>query len=434
MMRFILLLVALSCTSAQLLPRCPNYQTTVNFTQKFADQMQKRAGGYIVRLSNGATDACQRLQFVDGNDFNVTFIDVANFKRNYTNRHSVKTAESTSPAHLHLTMHPRLFGSDNRGSLKLYPLVARDDMVAFVSCIERGLALFITEQVLVFTPYEGKENLTDTEIKSILDHNKVPRVDELKNISTNCVPKPSTAPHPLSLDLYNLVSNLMNPFGGVSNYAVTYGAPNQNPADAAGQVMSVFKESGVSPAQFYAQTGSTVMQAGAQSYFGDQNPMYYNSQPAYYDSALRVAQSAANAEHFYNSVPGYPTQYHQYQSQYHHNTNPQTPTQAAVVPTNVMSIGSVPHATSHGHGMSAAEYASGNVNTPTGSVQNPSGSVYHPSQAAYNPTSYNQIGKTHYHPGNFQNNIPVHGNYPNNNNFYPVQQTPTGSNQAHYNY
>lgn len=246
--------------AAQLGQRCSNYQTTTNFTQNFFDKMRARTGGYIVRFSNGATDGCQRLQFVDGNDFNVSFIDVANHDRNYTDRYSIATSSPVHPAKLHLSMYPRLLGADIQGNLVLHPLVARDDVVAFVSCIERGLGLFITEQVLVYTPYAEKKTLSDDKIKQILKENQVPRMDELKNISQNCTPQPSRSSSPLPLNLYNLISNFQNPFGGVSGVALTYGSPDQNPAVVAQELMGIFREAGISPAQFYATTGSTVLQ------------------------------------------------------------------------------------------------------------------------------------------------------------------------------
>lgn len=224
--------------------------------------MRAHHEGFIVRMSNGATDACQRLRLVDGNDFNMSFVDVANFQRHYSDRYSVSVSSPVRPAKVHLSMFPRLMGADIQGNLILYPLVARDDMIAFVSCIERGLGLFITEQVLVFTPYSTKDNqsLTDHQIKQVLKENHVPRVDELKQISQDCTQKEVHAAAPLSLDLYNLISNFQNPFGGVSGVALTYGSPNQRPSEVAGEIMEIFRQHGISPAQFYASTGSTIIQ------------------------------------------------------------------------------------------------------------------------------------------------------------------------------
>jgi len=325
----------LGSTSAQLFNRCPRYQSTVNFDQAFVDKMTAlNSGGYIVRFSNGATDACQRLQFVDGNDHNVTFIDAANFQQNYTNRYSYGLATPSSPAYLQLNMHPRLLGADTNGNLVLHPLVARSDVMAFVSCIEPSItSLYMTEQVLVFTPYKTKNALPDAEIKKILAQHKVPRLNELKNISTNCIPPPPTANSPLSVDIYNLISNIVNPFGGVSNVALTYGSPNQAPAEAAEQLMRMFEEAGVSPAQFYAQTGSTVLQNSRILPTADQvsfnafqkaasigrSPHHFN-----YDPALHAAAVAINSQSYHNYNPSYPLQhlfpYQQQQPFQHQNT------------------------------------------------------------------------------------------------------------------
>jgi len=376
MLGFTTLAVAalLGSASAQLLNRCPRYQSTVNFNQAFVDKMTAlNSGGYIVRFSNGATDACQRLQFVDGNDHNITFIDAGNYQQNYTNRYSYTLATPSGPANLHLKMHPRLLGAESNGDLVLYPLVARDDLIAFVSCIEPSLAsLYMTEQVLVFTPYTTKDALPDTEIKEILTQHKVPRINELKNISTNCVPPPPTADNPLSVDIYNLISNIVNPFGGVSNVALTYGSPNQAPAEAAEQLMRMFEEAGISPAQFYAQTGSAVFQnrlptSDQVSYNAFQKAAGIGRSPHFnYDPALHAAAVAVNSQSYHNYNPSYPLQhlfpFHQQPFQ-HHNTVYRSP--------------SVHHGaqfTTTNFGNKAAEqYAHGNVNptatTYTGSVQ-----------------------------------------------------------------
>jgi len=381
MLGFTTLAVAalLGSASAQLFNRCPRYQSTVTFDQAFVDKMTAlNSGGYIVRFSNGATDACQRLQFVDGNDHNITFIDAANYQQNYTNRYSYALATPSGPAYLRLKMHPRLLGAQSNGDLVLYPLVARDDLVVFVSCIEPSLAsLYMTEQVLVFTPYTTKDALLDAEIKEILTQHKVPRINELKNISTNCVPPPPTADNPLSVDIYNLISNIVNPFGGVSNVALTYGSPNQAPAEASEQLMRMFEEAGISPAQFYAQTGSTIFQnrrimpslptSDQVSYNAFQKVAGIGRSPHFnYDPSLQAAAVAVNSQSYHNYNPSYPLQHlfpFQQQPFQHHNSVYRSP--------------SVHHGTQFtttNFGNKAAEqYAHGNVNpsatTYTGSVQ-----------------------------------------------------------------
>jgi len=370
-----------STASAQLFSdRCPRYQSTVNFDQAFIDKMTAlNSGGYIVRFSNGATDACQRLQFVDGNDHNITFIDAANYQQNYTNRYSYALATPSGPAYLRLKMHPRLLGADSNGNLVLYPLVARNDLLAFVSCIEPSLtSLYMTEQVLVFTPYKAKNTLPDAEIKKILTQHKVPRLNELKNISTNCVPPPPTADSPLSVDIYNLISNIVNPFGGVSNVALTYGSPDQAPAEAAEQLMRMFEEAGVSPAQFYAQTGSTVFQnsrivpslptSDHVSYNAFQKAAGIGRSPHFnYDPALQAAAVAVNSQSYHNYNPAYPLQhifpFQQQAFQHHQNTLFRQPS---------MHHGTQFTTTKFGN-QAADKYAHGNLNptvtTYTGAVQ-----------------------------------------------------------------
>merc|ERR1711970_264192 len=239
--------------------QCSNYQTTKMYNQKFIEKMTTLPKGWIMRMSNGALDTCQRLQFIDGNDFAISFFDVANYERSYTDRFTASEATATNPGKLHLSMYPRLWGSDIEGNLVLHPLVARDDIIAFTSCIERGLGLFITEQVLVFTPFTANKSLTDEEIMKILKEHQVPRLNEIKSVSTDCTKKATTAPNRLSLDLYNLISNFQNPMGGVSGVALTYGTAGQSQEAAGEQLMKLFNKYNISPAQFYAQTGSTVM-------------------------------------------------------------------------------------------------------------------------------------------------------------------------------
>jgi len=250
--------------------RCSNYQTTRNFTDNFIQQMRKQPDGYIVRFSNGAADGCQRLRFVDGNDFNLTFIDIANFERNFSSRYSASEATTTEPARLELSLMPRLLGADINGQLRLHPLVARPDIMVFASCIERGLGIFMTEQVLVFTPYTTKRNMSDEEILRILRENRIPRVNELVKMSTKCTAGPTAAQNPVPLNIYNLISNMLNPFSGVSNVALTYGAPGQSDDNTAQQLKSLFNKFNVSPAQFYATTGSTILQNRNQQQFAGQ--------------------------------------------------------------------------------------------------------------------------------------------------------------------
>merc|ERR1711970_1502363 len=43
--------------------QCSNYQTTKMYNQKFIEKMTTLPKGWIMRMSNGALDTCQRLQF-----------------------------------------------------------------------------------------------------------------------------------------------------------------------------------------------------------------------------------------------------------------------------------------------------------------------------------------------------------------------------------
>merc|ERR1719318_1684310 len=106
----------------------------------------------------------------------------------------------------------------------------------------------------------------------------------------------------------------MNPFGGLSNVALTYGAPHQNPVEASEQLMRMFEEAGITPAQFYAQTGSTIIQ----------NPSMSGAQVSY-NSFQKVAGSARNPQHAYDpsmQAAGVVLNSHSYQ-----NYNPAAPFQ-----------------------------------------------------------------------------------------------------------
>jgi len=361
-----------SATAQTLFESCPWYQSTVAYDQAFVDKMTAlNSGGLITRLSNGANDPCQRLQFIDGNDFNLTFIDAGNNQRNFSSRYNYALATPSSAAYLKLNLPSRLLGADIRGNLKLYPLVARDDVIAFISCIPpTPLSLYRTEQVLVMTPYAERDTLTDDEIMTILKEFSIPKLDKLKSISTTCVPGPAAARSPLPIDMYNLVSNIANPFGGVADVALTYGSPNQSPAQASEQLMRIFQAAGITPEQFYAQTGATVIQNPAQvSYNSFQKVAESGGNPQYnYDPALQVAAMAINSAQYKNYNPSFPLQH------LHQQNLPFQP-----YPSNSIFHHGAPF-TTFGN-QAAGQYASGNIHNPSvtaySGVKQPSSSLHH---------------------------------------------------------
>merc|ERR1711970_219244 len=265
------LALALTLASAQYEPdRCSRYQTTSNFTRDFIQKMRQTPGGYVIRFSNGAVDGCQRLKFIDSKDFNFTFLDINNNERNYSSRYIANTATPSSPATLELNLTPRLFGSDINGRLILHPLIARHDLLVFASCIERGLGIFMTEQVLVFTPFHPQRTLSGGEIMRVLREHKIPRLNELQGISTKCKAGAPASRNRVPLNIYNLISNMLNPFTGVADVALTYGAAGQNPNLVEQELKHLFRKYKVSPAQFYATSGSLILQNRQQQQFSGQ--------------------------------------------------------------------------------------------------------------------------------------------------------------------
>jgi len=246
--RILLTLACLGVASAQFLSRCSNYQTSRDFTQDFVDKMRTSPGGYLVRLSNGAQDQCQRLQFVDGNDFNLTFIDSNQRIQNHSDRYTVHTASLTKPATLRLTLVPRLIGADLTGHLSLYPLVVRDEMVAFASCFQQGLGIYMTEQILVLTPFASGNETTVEEMKAELAAEGVPRLNELLAVSTECSPNPNTT----NSSPFNL-ANIMNTLGSPFQRIAAAQENQESPSVLGGMSQTLaYLRGEVFPAQWYA--------------------------------------------------------------------------------------------------------------------------------------------------------------------------------------
>jgi len=255
--RSLLTLALLATASAQFLTRCSNYQTAREFTDDYIEKMRATPGGFIVRLTNGAQDQCQRLQFVDGNDFNLTFIDSSQSVQHYTDRYKVATSTLNAPAKLHLTLVPRLIGADLGGNLVLHPLIVRDDMVAFVSCFQQGLGIYMTEQVLVFTPYEDKNQTTVEDMKVILKTAGVPRVTELVDVSIECTPdQNATQSSPFNIN--TILGNLGLPFSRVSDAINRPEGQNGESNGVFGGVSQTlsFLRGEYFPANLYATSGS----------------------------------------------------------------------------------------------------------------------------------------------------------------------------------
>jgi len=239
----LLLLMAAAAAQAQFMERCSNYQTTGDFDQTFIETMRNQPGGYLVRLSTVVTDQCQRLQFVDGNDFNFTSIDVATqIQHNYTDRYEVSTATVTMPAKLVLKLRPRahavrVLGGDSNGEFVLYPLVARENLIAFAAC-HVSIPFMMRERVLVLTPYNDANATTLEEITEVLDAQMVPRVNELYETSMECTPNPN-ATQPFSI--YTIITN---PFQRIAQVIPINQANNgvaNNAAGVAEQTMAFLR-------------------------------------------------------------------------------------------------------------------------------------------------------------------------------------------------
>jgi len=307
MMRGIVLMALVAASYAQLMQRCSNYQTTADFDETYIETMKNLQGGYIVRMSNGAKDPCQRLQFVDGNDFKFTYVDVpSQTVQNYTDRYSAKVANLVAPAKFEFVLPPRVLGADSRSNLVLHPLIAREDMVAFVSCFVQGMGLYRTEQVLVFTPYQDENATSIEEMKEILTLQGVPRINELANISTECKTNANaTVP-------FNLIDFITSPFGAASDQSQSHGG------SVAGQTLAFLRGQYV-PASMYANREQSNGIAAASAFdafrrVSAASPTYYNaaaeqpkevrylgpiSNSAFYQPSAAVQSSG----HFFN--PGH---------------------------------------------------------------------------------------------------------------------------------
>jgi len=238
-----LLLLLVAAAHAQFMERCSNYQTTGDFDETFIETMRNQPGGYMVRLSNAVSDQCQRLQFVDGNDFNFTSINVATqVQENYTDRYEVSTATVTMPAKLTLKLQPRanavrVLGGDASGELVLYPLVARDDMIAFAAC-HVGIPFMMRERVLVLTPFAHANSTSIEEMHEVLNAQGVPRIQDLFETSINCTPNPN-ATQP-----FNIYTIITNPFQRIAQVIPLNTADNtviNNAAGVAEQTMAFLR-------------------------------------------------------------------------------------------------------------------------------------------------------------------------------------------------
>merc|ERR1739838_491317 len=238
-------------------------------------------------MSNGAKDPCQRLQFVDGNDFKFTYVDVpSQTVQNYTDRYSAKVANLVAPAKFEFVLPPRVLGADSRSNLVLHPLIAREDMVAFVSCFVQGMGLYRTEQVLVFTPYQDENATSIDEMKEILTLQGVPRINELANISTECKTNANaTVP-------FNLIDFITSPFGAASDRSQSHGG------SVAGQTLAFLRGQYV-PASMYANREQSNGIAAAAEQPKEVRYLGPISNSAFYQPSAAVQSSG----HFFN--PGH---------------------------------------------------------------------------------------------------------------------------------
>jgi len=245
MLALVLALTALAPAAAQLFPTCPNYQSTTNFTKTYVNQMRAEVGGYIIRLSSGDQMPCQRLQFVDGNDFNYSFIDLAGEFRHSTDRYAISLRSTVAPAKLELTLPERMLGATD--ALELVPLVALPDVLVLASCSTFGVS--INQQVLVLSPFTKQNTTSNYDIMTILNKNGVPNTAQLQNVSTNCVPVPPANTTSLALEIYRVFMNRFRmPLSAVQNAMLRDDLANRNtPQEVADQVFRIFDSMGISP-------------------------------------------------------------------------------------------------------------------------------------------------------------------------------------------
>lgn len=268
MKRAALSLLLVAAAHAQFMARCSNYQTTGNFDDSFIETMRNQPGGYIVRLSNAVSDQCQRLQFIDGNDFNFTSINVATqTQQNYTDRYEVSTATVTMPAKLTLKLQPRasavrVLGGDGSGELVLYPLVANEDMIAFASC-HVGIPFMMRERVLVLTPFAHSNKTSVEDMVKVLEAQGVPRIQDLFETSMNCTPNPN-ATQPLSI--YTIIANPFQRIAQVIPINTGDNAVISNAAGVAEQTMAFLR--GQYPAYLNGQreTPAVVASSGVNAF------------------------------------------------------------------------------------------------------------------------------------------------------------------------
>lgn len=196
--------------------QCPGYQSSPGFSQEYIDQLTtSTADGYVLVLSDGSADTCQKLKFLDEETFKYSYSDIANRPRVYSSTYTATPANLTHPAQIKLNMVTGMLGADLIGRLTLLPLVADADKMVLSSCQELGALK--TEQLLVFVPYPSTANVTAIKDELVLAN--IPNAGRLAEISQECTPGSRRTPQPLPLRFYNLLSALNNPARQVQNAA-----------------------------------------------------------------------------------------------------------------------------------------------------------------------------------------------------------------------
>jgi len=235
---FAVVLAFLGTTSGQFLSyqSSNQYQTTPEFNEEYVKYMRNVSEGWVVRMSNGAIEDCQKFQLIDGNDFRFTVNDANNVSRVLEDRYVTKLATLFRPAMIELQMIPGLLGADISGQLHLYPLVATPNVLAVAN--QGGTKM-------VLAPHK---NVSYSEIIDVLKDHSFPTQD-LMNITVRCETNASANANGFQRFL-GFLSGWRNspqgtpsfflPVGGLSEPAVR--TQVQNPQTIAHQTLSALQQ------------------------------------------------------------------------------------------------------------------------------------------------------------------------------------------------
>lgn len=211
---------------------CPTcYQTSSNFTEKYIQNMMNASSSHILLLSNTGPERCQRLNLTSANSYNYTYITEANVSSSLSNTYTVTPWSLGSPGQLRLGIVSGLIGTSPLMQQVLHPIIARDDLIVFVSC-SQGLLITRSEQVLVFVPYPYSGSPSMQEIKDVLNSTQIPTFNILNEVNMNCTPggtpPPTRVANNQPFNIFNMIAESLT----IPSIFPTPTQPSSSPLEA----------------------------------------------------------------------------------------------------------------------------------------------------------------------------------------------------------